>query len=382
MTARLVYLHNSPIPVQAANNVHVMRMCAAFAEMGRQVTLVIPESPETKGTSPEETRALYGGGAPFDIVRIPAGPLKSVGFAWAAARHARRLKPDLVYGRCARSCAAAAMLKLPVAFEAHGPLPAFARLGRMAVRSLARSSALRRFVVISGALRDYYASAFPSLRDRLLVAHDGADPPPAAPARPTALPPPRSGRLRAVYAGSLYRGKGMEVIEALAPALPEFDFLVAGGEGELLAHWRERLAGQDNVTMLGHLPHADVAGLISVADIALAPYLRAVLTVDGKFDAARWMSPLKLFEYMAQGKPIVASDLPVLREILDDGRTALLCDPGRPVTWVEAMRRLGAEAELRASLGAAARDTFDRSHSWAMRARRLLAAADQGSAAA
>ena len=62
-------------------------------------------------------------------------------------------------------------------------------------------------------------------------------------------------------------------------------------------------------------------------DILIAPYAAQVSHAGGG-DIGRWMSPLKLFEYMAAERPVVTADLPVLREVVRDGETALLCPPG------------------------------------------------------
>ena len=61
-----------------------------------------------------------------------------------------------------------------------------------------------------------------------------------------------------------------------------------------------------------------------------APDIRVVFGVGGGTNLADWISPLKMFEYMAQGKAIVASDLPMLREVLRNGENALLCDSDDP----------------------------------------------------
>jgi glycosyltransferase involved in cell wall biosynthesis len=85
---------------------------------------------------------------------------------------------------------------------------------------------------------------------------------------------------------------------------------------------------------------------------------------------AQYTSPLKLFEYMASGRPIVASDLPVLREILSDGENALLCPPDSVEAFTAAIRRLRDEPGLGARLAEQAwRDV--QTYSWDERARRV-----------
>ena len=81
---------------------------------------------------------------------------------------------------------------------------------------------------------------------------------------------------------------------------------------------------------------------------------------ESREEIGRWMSPLKLFEYMAAGKPILASDIPALREILADGGTALLLPPGDVAAWAAAARALLADPARAAALGARARAAWGR----------------------
>jgi glycosyltransferase involved in cell wall biosynthesis len=84
------------------------------------------------------------------------------------------------------------------------------------------------------------------------------------------------------------------------------------------------------------------------------------------------MSPLKAFEYMAYGLPIIASDLPVLREILEHERNALLVDPQDLAAWERALRRLVQDRSLRMRLGRTARTTFLQKYTWEQRARKIV----------
>jgi len=89
-------------------------------------------------------------------------------------------------------------------------------------------------------------------------------------------------------------------------------------------------------------------------------------------DAAKWMSPLKIFEYMASGKLIIASDLPVIREVLEHEFNALLCRPDNPLEWLSALRRVRDEQERCAEIAENALEVIRTKYTWLERARQIL----------
>jgi glycosyltransferase involved in cell wall biosynthesis len=111
------------------------------------------------------------------------------------------------------------------------------------------------------------------------------------------------------------------------------------------------------------VPPADVANHLSRADILVLPNSANAVS-------SRYTSPLKLFEYLAAGRPIVASDLPALREVLRDGINALLVPADDPAALAASLLRLIQDRPLAARL---ARTAFDDAalYSWDARAARL-----------
>jgi glycosyltransferase involved in cell wall biosynthesis len=107
--------------------------------------------------------------------------------------------------------------------------------------------------------------------------------------------------------------------------------------------------------------------------VLLAPYQEQALIANGE-DIAPWMSPLKLVEYMAAGRAIVASDLPMARELLTDAVDAVLADPSDIGAWASAVRGLVDDPERRDRLGRAAHRTAHGVLDWDSRLARILAA--------
>src|SRR5207253_6102752 len=106
----------------------------------------------------------------------------------------------------------------------------------------------------------------------------------------------------------------------------------------------------------GSVPHEDVAELIRLFDVALAPYP----TLDHAF----YFSPLKLFEYMACGVPVVAAEIGQIAEVVRDGETGLLYPPGDADAFVAACDRLLADPPLRRRVGEAAAEEVATRDTW------------------
>ena len=217
-------------------------------------------------------------------------------------------------------------------------------------RDLFRQPSFRGLIVITHALKTFYQDRFPELTDRIHVVPDAADPP-LRDGPPFQLAP--LADFRVGYAGHLYAGKGAEIIVQLAERLPKIGFHVLGGYDKDVAHWEAKARGLGNIEFYGFRPQGEVSAFLQQLDVVVAPYLRQVDTFGGGNDIAAWMSPLKLFEYMAHGLPIVSSDLPALREVLENESNALLCDPDDIGAWVSAIERLRLDDQLRAGSGTA-----------------------------
>jgi len=166
------------------------------------------------------------------------------------------------------------------------------------------------------------------------------------------------------FAGSLRPWHGLEVvIEALAE-LPAPALAVAG-EGAVRAGLEKRageLGVADRVLWTEQLPHHLIPGFLAALDVAVLPYPAL---------AGFSFSPLKLYEYLAAGVPVVASDLGQIRTVLDGGRLGTLVRPGDPSALAEGIRRVLADPIGAGEVAAAGRRVALREHSWEQRARAL-----------
>ncbi len=165
-----------------------------------------------------------------------------------------------------------------------------------------------------------------------------------------------------IFVGSFYLWHDVAtLLDAFVQTLVRYPraSLLLVGDGEqraVMEQYAIRLGVHDNVSFTGRLPQTQVAHLIASADVAVAPYPRS--------NYAFWGSPMKLFEYMATGTPVVASAVGQLVEIIQDGTNGLLVQPGDSSALAVALIELLDNSSLRLKLGQQARQDCLDKYSW------------------
>jgi glycosyltransferase involved in cell wall biosynthesis len=297
--------------------------------------------------------------------------------AWPSARKlwhatvATRLpevqSADLIYTRNFPSLFSLARGGRPFAYETYRPWPDQFRVLRWPFRAAMAAPTFVGAILHSQFASDRYRALGVS-EERLLVAHNGHDPerfrerPSQAELRSSLELP--LDRPVVVYTGHINLTKGMDVVLGMARRVPRALFVLVGSEGKGLV---ERLAGRhSNVKIVPWQPFGIVARYLMAADVLLQPPSRVPLKLIGNT-----VLPMKLFLYLAAGRPILAPDLPDMRELLVHEHNSLLVPPGSEEAAAHALERLLAEPALAERLGQAALATSARL-TWDARARRIL----------
>lgn len=379
---RILYLSESYIPSRRANSVHVVRMCAALARAGHDVCLVGKHCPERFEPGVDDDHAFYGVAPRFPVVKLPRPLGKGGGLVFGLRMRrllaAKREAVDLIYSRDIVGAWLARRLGVPLIFEAH--VPPRGRWSHHLHAAVMRSPSLRRLVVISHALAgELERRGLTPRHGDVAVVPDAADAldRDISPAADGVVPPAlaETAGTKVGYVGHLYPGRGFATVRRLAERLPELGFHVIGGEDATVAELRT--AGlPPNLHLHGFVQPAHLAHVYAHLDVLLMPYERQVMGASHTSELSRWMSPMKMFEYMSAGRAIVASDLPVLREVLEHDSNALLVAPDDLDAWVETLRRLDRDPALRRRLGDRARRDWRRAHTWDARAARALEGVD------
>lgn len=383
---RIVYVFDRPLPARETDSEQALQTIAAFSRRGARVCLVLPAS----GAAPtaRELAAHYQVDGEFEIERVatPFGHARlEAGRKWWHARRALELpavaSADVVYTRNFPTLFCLGLLsepasRPPFAYETYRPwsdqFPVLAPLFRRAMRAPRFLGA----VLHSRFARDRYAALGVDER-RLLVAHNGHDPSRFRDPLPRdelrlRLGLPRDRKV-VVYTGHVNLTKGLDTVLRMARRLPQVCFVLVGSEGNGVIETLARRAG--NVSVVPWQPFDTVAHYLTAADVLLQPPSRIPLRLVGNT-----VLPMKLFLYLAAGRPIVAPDLPDMREVLEHDHNALLVPTGDDDAAVHAVTRILDEPALARRLSTAAKQTAA-GLTWDARAARILSFLEERRAA-
>ncbi len=317
---KIIYIANVRLPTEKAHGIQIMKTCESLAKKWIDVLLVVPIRRTHVAGDPFD---YYGVAKNFRIIRLPSWDavwLGRLGFLiqtftfiiFCAFRFSGTHGP--FYTRDESIAWYLSVFGKECAWEAHrGGVNFFTRaLIRLGVK----------IVVISDGLKKLYIS-LGTRPENILVARDGVHVEDfsltisKAEARvKTGLP---SEAKIVLYTGHLYEWKGADTLASAASKLPSGARAVfVGGTDDELSSFRKKYGNLPQVMVLGRKPHADIPYYLKSADVLVLPN-------SAKEDISRlYTSPLKLFEYMASGVPIVASDLPSIKEVLNKGNAALV----------------------------------------------------------
>ena len=363
---KILAIAMSRIPAPNANGIQVMKVCQALSQLGHEVILLVPDM-QPQRPSREELAAYYGLEKTFEIRWLTTKSRRT--FTWHAIREAHKENPDLIYSWSPQSTVFALLHRAPVIFELHEP--PLGHFGPWWYRAFLRFSGKKRLVSITKALRDVLSRKY-GLPSDIIIAPNGIDL-----ERYESLPSPALARREldieesptVICTGHLYAGRGVETFLKLAKKSLETQFVWIGGRQVEVQEWSEKAKGQENVRFTGFVQQSNLPLYQSAADILIAPYERKISGSSGG-DSASVASPMKLFDYMAAKRPIITSDLPVIREVLDE-KSAIFCLPDDVDAWHEAITRLLADDALRKRL---AENAYERAKefTWVARAEKIL----------
>ena len=254
--------------------------------------------------------------------------LKGYDYACNSILYALKIKKSVIYTRIFLVAFIGIILKRRVILELHTDLNKSWQY--MVMTKFLLSSKRFRLVVISEGLRSFLIKKGLPERENIYIIRSAANPVNIIRNRQA------SNQIRLGYIGSFYPGKGLEIVGELAPLMPDYEFNLIGGTEDEAA---KLISVSENMVFHGYVPHQKIVNYIADLDILLLPILSNVQSSGGR-NIGEFTSPLKLFEYMSTKIPIVASNIAVIREVLENNVNALLCDENNIPEWKNAIELL------------------------------------------
>jgi len=369
---KIACITTSVIPSKTANSIQAMKVCHTLTKLVQDIHLWIPRY---KRSDWQTLADVYGLRTPFPISWLPFLPcLKHYDFSWQAVSRACRWNADVIYTWSLQAALFALLRHKPVVMEFHDfPMGKFGpKLFQEFMNLPGKKLVLCTTQALAHGLEERYGIAFSE--NNLQIAPNGVEleryanlPDPAAARQELGM---KSG-LTIGYSGHFYNGRGVDLLLELAKALPKENFIWMGGRASDIAPWQQRLkqAAVRNVTITGFIPNSRLPLYQAACDILLMPYSRAIAGSSGG-NIARVINPMKMFDYLACGRAIIASDLPVFHEVLS-GKNALFCQPEDPQDWIKQTQILLKDEALRTRLGSQAKQDAVR-YTWDRRAQITL----------
>jgi len=345
---QLIYLGRVRIHRSRANLIQTLHTVEAFEQLGVRTTLYLP--PWRRNFDATQWIHAMGIDRPLDV--RPSQLLHPRWHFWPfVLRHRRRLREaDQVYTRVPEISLALASADIPHHLEVHETDPIITRRQMDRLVQYHQQGLLRCIVTTTRVDADVliHAGAHP---DRTLVGPNGVDVEAFSDVSP--FDPHALDRPRIVYIGKVTRNRGLPIFHALART-GRYDITLVGDQ-------------EDHAPAAVHLvpfvPHREVPQWYGRADLALMPY-------QPDLYHAKSICPIKLFEAMAAGRPIIVSNLKPIAEFVEHEKTALLVEPTDAQAWIDAVERLRTDRDLAVTLARNAK-VQSAQHSWLNRAKRI-----------
>lgn len=249
---------------------------------------------------------------------------------------------------------------VPLVYEAHEVFADTAPAGKRKKRQIEEKGVIARAAAIianSGATANRLKELYGGIR-RIEIIPNAVDRPDQIPEKDWS-----NARRKIIYAGSLFTWKGVDDLIAAGAWLPGYLIEIVGGDDVQIARLRAKIpASGAEFSFLGRLSQGEVMARLRANCVAVLP--------NRNDPDSAFTSPIKLFEYMASGCAVVASDLPPLREILGE-KDAVWSPPGDPESLARAIALVASNPGLGAMIGARVYE-MSKGHSWLSRGERLM----------
>ncbi len=313
---KICYLANTGIPSKNASAIQIVKICEAFSELKNQVTLI------TTNTASGNIFNYYNVKTKFKFEKIknfkkfPLG-IKFYLFSIFSIIESLKFKPDIYITRNFFTCFLLILLKKRTILELHHDLKFESRIVRFIVKNFdfLNSKHLVKLIAITNHVKDHYVRNYSIRPKKIIMLPSGSS------IKESYQYNINKKKLNIGYFGSLYKSRGLDLIIKLALIDPKNNYHVYGSKKQAKLSISKK--SEKNLLLNDYVPYKKIPKILVNMDLLLIPYTSSITVAGDVGDITKYTSPLKLFDYLCVGRPIMCSNFDVLKEIIADNKNAI-----------------------------------------------------------
>ena len=313
---KICYLANTAIPSTNASAIQIVKMCEAFSKLKNQVTLI------TTNASSGNIFNYYNIKSKFKFKKIryfkkfPLG-IKFYLFSILSVIESIKFKPDIYITRNFFTCFLLILFKKKTILELHHGLNTESRIVRFIVKNynFLNSKNLIKLIAITNYVKNDYINNCSIKSHKIIVLPSGSS------IKENYKYKMNKKKLNIGYFGSLYKSRGLDLIIKLAMIDPKNNYYIYGNKKQVKLSISKKV--EKNLYINDYVPYKRISKILLNMDLLLMPYTSSITVAGDVGDITKYTSPLKLFDYLCVGRPIMCSNFDVLKEIITDNKNAI-----------------------------------------------------------
>ena len=313
---KICYLANTAIPSTNASSIQIVKMCEAFSALKNHVTLI------TTNASNGNIFNFYNIKTKFKFKKIKYFKKFPLGinfylFSILSVIESIKFKPDIYITRNFFTCFFLILLKKKTILELHHGLNSEPRIIRFIVKNynFLNSKYLVKLIAITNYVKYDYINKYSIKSSKIIILPSGSS------IKENYKYKINKKKLYIGYFGSLYKSRGLDLIIKLALIDPKNNYYIYGNKKKAKLSFSKKI--EKNLHLNDYVPYKKISKILLNMDLFLMPYTSAITVAGDVGNITKYTSPLKLFDYLSAGRPIMCSNFDVLREIITENKNAI-----------------------------------------------------------
>ena len=313
---KICYLANTAIPSTNASAIQIVKMCEAFSELKNDVTLITTNASSSNIFNFYKIKTKFKFKKMKYFKKFPLG-IKFYLFSILSIIESIKFKPDIYITRNFFTCFLLILLKKKTILELHHDLDTESRIVRFIVKNynFFNSKHLVKLIAITNRVKYVYISKYSTKTNKIIVLPSGSS------IKENYKYKINKKKINIGYFGSLYKSRGIDLIIKLASIDPENDYYIYGNKKQLKIPISKKT--EKNLYLNEYVPYKKISKILLDMDLLLMPYTSSITVAGDVGDITKYTSPLKLFDYLSVGRPIICSNFNVLKEIITENKNAI-----------------------------------------------------------